>query len=210
MENPANCQLLNKPIVAAFDFDGTMTKHDSLYDFFKYSAGSLQTYLIFLQHLPKFIGFALKIFPRIELKESLLKSFFEGMPIADLRLKGEAFAKNIIPTLVKKDALAKLKWHQSQGHHCILVSANMDFYLDFFTKNNQFNDCLCTKTAFDEAGLVTGKLQGKNCRDVEKVRRLTELLGSKENYTLYAYGDSEGDKELLALADYPFYRVFHK
>lgn len=210
MENPVNCQLLNKPIVAAFDFDGTMTKHDSLYDFFKYSAGTLETYFIFLQNLPKFIGFALKITSRKDLKESLLKSFFKGMPIADLRLKGEAFAKNIIPSLVKKEALAKLKWHRNKGHRCILVSANMDFYLDFFAKNNQFHDCICTKTAVDEAGLVTGYLQGENCRDVEKVRRLTELLGPKENYILYAYGDSDGDKELLELADYPFYRIFHQ
>lgn len=208
MENPANCQLLNKPIIAAFDFDGTMTNHDSLYDFFKYSAGTFETYFIFLQHLPKFIGFGLKIFSRKDLKESLLKSFFKGMPITDLRLKGEAFASDVIPQLLKKEALAKLKWHQDEGHRCILVSANMDFYLDYFAQNNQFDDCVCTKTAVDENGLVTGKLQGKNCRDVEKVRRLNELLGSKENYILYAYGDSDGDKEMLELADYPFYRVF--
>jgi len=208
MENLSNCQLLNKPIVAAFDFDGTMTKHDSLYDFFKYSAGSLETYFIFLQHLPKFIGFGLKIFSRKDLKESLFKSFFKGMSIADLRLKGEDFANNVIPKLLKKESIAKLKWHQEQGHRCILVSANMDVYLDYFTKNNQFDDCLCTKAAFDEKGLVTGYIQGKNCRGEEKVHRLTELLGSKENYTLYAYGDSDGDKELLELADYPFYRVF--
>ncbi len=208
MENLNNCQLLNKPIVAAFDFDGTMTKHDSLYDFFKYSAGTTKTYFKFFQHIPKFIGFGLKIFSRKDLKESLLKSFFKGMSIADLRLKGESFANNVIPTLLKKEAMAKLKWHKEQGHRCILVSANMDFYLDYFTKNNQFDDCLCTKAALDEKGLVTGYIQGKNCRDEEKVRRLTELLGSKENYILYGYGDSDGDKELLDLADYPFYRVF--
>ena len=208
MENLSNCQLLNKFVVAAFDFDGTMTKHDSLYDFFKYSAGTLETYFIFLQHLPKFIGFGLKIFSRQDLKESLLKSFFKGIPITDLRLKGEAFAFDVIPQLLKKEALTKLKWHQGQGHRCILVSANMDVYLDYFAKNNQFDDCLCTKAAFDEKGFVTGYIQGKNCRGEEKVCRLTELLGPKEDYILYAYGDSDGDKEMLELADYPFYRVF--
>ena len=38
--------------------------------------------------------------------------------------------------------------------------------------------------------------------------RLRDYLGSTENVQLYVYGDSRGDQEILALADYPFYRKF--
>ncbi len=33
-------------------------------------------------------------------------------------------------------------------------------------------------------------------------------LGSLDNYEIYAYGDSAGDKDLLEIADHLFYRSF--
>jgi phosphoserine phosphatase len=67
---------------------------------------------------------------------------------------------------------------------------------------------LASELAIDSQNCITGKLQGKNCWGEEKVAQLNELFGSKDNYILYAYGNSRGDKELLELADYPFYRTF--
>lgn len=206
MENNSFCQPL---IVAAFDFDGTMTKHDSLIDFLKFTSGNFKTYVNFFKHLLKFVGYGLGFLSRQDLKESLLKSFFGGMPIDQLRLEGKAFAKEVIPKLIKKDALEKLKMHLKSGHRCVLISANLDVYLEYFAKEYGFHDCLCSKVAYDQNGLVTGKLEGLNCRDAEKVRRLEAIVGLKTGYTLYAYGDSDGDRDLLALADYPNYRVFH-
>ncbi|MCB1149091.1 MAG: HAD-IB family hydrolase, partial [Chlamydiia bacterium] len=58
----------------------------------------------------------------------------------------------------------------------------------------------------DSKGVLTGKLLGANCRGPEKVRRILETFGPKESYLLYAYGDSAGDREMLALADHPFFR----
>jgi phosphatidylglycerophosphatase C len=58
------------------------------------------------------------------------------------------------------------------------------------------------------AGLVTGRLVGKNCYGEEKPRRLAELLGDRRCYCLYAYGDSRGDRALLNCADYAYYRRF--
>jgi phosphatidylglycerophosphatase C len=40
------------------------------------------------------------------------------------------------------------------------------------------------------------------------MRRLETLLGPRDGYTLYAYGDSRGDKALLSAADFPFYKKF--
>jgi phosphoserine phosphatase len=43
---------------------------------------------------------------------------------------------------------------------------------------------------------------------MEKVNRLNSLLGELTEYRLYVYGDSSGDKEMLAIADKPYYRTF--
>ena len=48
-------------------------------------------------------------------------------------------------------------------------------------------------------------LDGANCRAAEKVRRLEEWLATQhiDQATIWAYGDSEGDRELLQRADHP-------
>ena len=48
-------------------------------------------------------------------------------------------------------------------------------------------------------------LDGANCRAAEKVRRLEQWLAEQhiDQATIWAYGDSEGDRELLARADHP-------
>ncbi|MCU1390542.1 MAG: Phosphoserine phosphatase, partial [Ilumatobacteraceae bacterium] len=48
----------------------------------------------------------------------------------------------------------------------------------------------------------TGRMAGDNCRGPEKVRRLRAWLADHQltDAELWAYGDSNGDRELLAAA----------
>ena len=205
MENKQFCQ----QIVAAFDFDGTITTRDSLLYFLKETSGSYKTYYEIVRHLPKLIQCLYTEAARQEVKETFIKSFFAGMSIDELRLKGKTFAEGSLNTLVRQKALDKIKWHLQMGHRCILISANLDVYLDAFAEEyTGFHDCIASKVDFDDQGRVTGRLKGSNCIGHEKVRRLQELLGVEKNYILYAYGNSHGDKELLSYADYPFYKYF--
>jgi phosphatidylglycerophosphatase C len=52
----------------------------------------------------------------------------------------------------------------------------------------------------------TGSLVGPNCRGPEKERRLRAWLDGEGfgSYVLYAYGDSSGDDQMLAMANHPF------
>ncbi len=43
---------------------------------------------------------------------------------------------------------------------------------------------------------------------MERVRRLEAIIGELKQYCIYAYGDSQGDRELLQVADFPYYRPF--
>ncbi len=213
MQNKSVCQSTKpnqnqKPIVAAFDFDGTISTRDSLLLFLWEAKGGLKTILKLVLQTPIYIAYFFNLKSRQEVKESLLRSFFHGIPISLLKEEGKKFAMGSLKKILKEEALNKLKSHQQLGHRCVLVSANLDVYLEEFARIYGFKDCIASKVAFNTDGRVTGHLEGLNCRGLEKVRRMEEVLGPKDGYVLYAYGDSDGDREMLALADYPFYREF--
>ena len=196
-----------KPVIAAFDFDGTITKRDSLISFLAFAAGKWQTAKKLFFSSPQIIGFLLNQVSRQEAKETILKQFFKGIPHHQLQEMGEAFSRSTtLSNLIHPTALKRLEWHRSQEHRCLLISASLDVYLAPWSIHHGFDDFICSKLAIDQNGNITGLLEGKNCWGAEKERRLFELMGSKKDYTLYAYGDSQGDEELLSKADYPFYR----
>jgi phosphatidylglycerophosphatase C len=200
----------NNNVIAAFDFDGTITYCDSGIFFLLYLSGFLKFLFYMTINIPVFMAFLIGKSGRQEIKEKIFAQFFKGTPLNQLRNKGETFSKNWLPKLLRKKALERIQWHRMQGHRLVLISASVDAYLDFWGKETGFHDVLCSKLAEDADGRATGKLLGPNCRKEEKVRRLKELLGSLNAFTIYAYGDSDGDKELLELADYPFYRCMEK
>jgi HAD superfamily hydrolase (TIGR01490 family) len=196
-----------KPVIAAFDFDGTITKRDTLISFLSFVAGKRQTAKKLLLSSPQIIGFLLNQVSRQKAKEAVLTRFFKGVPYHQLQEMGEAFAHSpALSRLIYPAALKRLEWHRSQKHRCILISASIDVYLKPWSIQQGFDDLICSTLEVDENGNATGLLEGKNCWGAEKERRLKLLVGSKEDYVLYAYGDSRGDEELLSSADFPFYR----
>jgi phosphatidylglycerophosphatase C len=199
---------VNKQIVAAFDFDGTLTYHDTYLPFLCYSEGYLKTALGIGFSLPVLATCYCHTHYRQIAKEAILKNVLGGVPMDAARRYGEQFALGPLQTKIRPEAVKKLKWHQEQGHRCVLISANLDIYLEPWALNAGFHDLICSRIEADRHGKLTGKLIGLNCWGPEKTRRLNLLLGSKENFMLYAYGDSKGDLPLLNLADHPYYRRF--
>ena len=203
----SDSSIANKLIFAAFDFDNTITRSDSLLPFLFFCFGKYRASAGFVKLFPDFFKYAVKYKSRQDIKEDILTQFFRGMPLATLQNLADKFSSSALENYVKKEALERVRWHQNQGHHCILVSASIDLYLIHWAKKNGFDSILGSQLEADEEGLATGKLMGSNCWGKEKKKRLLEIL-PKKKYTLYAYGDSAGDRELLAMADYPFYRTF--
>jgi phosphatidylglycerophosphatase C len=198
---------MEKKIIAAFDFDGTITYRDSFFPFVAYCVGWPRTAAGLVLLLPVWIRFALRQIDRQQTKEAMLTHFFGGWAHATLLSFAGRFANEKLPGLVKPDALRRIRWHKEQGHRLILVSASPETYLIPWAELHAFDDVVCSRLGL-ENGQVTGKLQGKNCRREEKVRRLQEVLGDRSECEIYAYGDSRGDKELLEFADHPFYRRY--
>ncbi len=187
-----------KTTIALFDFDGTLTKHDSLLPFLKYISSSSVYYFNLLLVSPILLSYLLKIIPAQQAKEKLLSKFISGMHSKDLTEKSKYFTKEIIPKILRNETLERLRWHQENGDICILVSASLDIYLDQWAKNEGFDYCLSTRLHIDSSGIVSGKIEGKNCQGAEKARRIRELNFSSADY-IYGYGNSNGDREMLAL-----------
>lgn len=196
-------------IVAAFDFDGTVTYGDTLFRFlwFTHSAGRFAWNMLCVS--PALVAAAFTSNRRKIGKERIITQFFGGLPIEEVRELGETFGTQYIPHFVRPEALARIRWHQAKGHTCVLISASWDIYLTPWGKLVGL-EVLGSRAETDGEGRITGRLLGENCRGNEKVRRLEELVGPRSQYRLYAYGDSDGDEALLAAADYAFFRQMPK
>jgi phosphoserine phosphatase len=58
-------------------------------------------------------------------------------------------------------------------------------------------------------GKLTGRFITPNCYGQEKVNRLKQVLNEpRQAYSIKAFGDSRGDKELLEYADQGHYKPF--
>lgn len=201
---------MNQKIVAAFDFDGTLTNKDILIPFLQNAFGKFRVALSVVKLLPAIGLFCLGMQSRQQVKERFLSFQISGMDPTIFTSLATCFSTQHVQEYIRSDALEKLAWHQSQGHEVCIISANLAPLLIPYAQKIGVERIIATELLVDSQGKLTGDLKGNNCWGEEKVRRLLEVYGSKDRYILYAYGDSRGDKELLQLADYPYYRYFSK
>lgn len=190
--------------VAAFDFDGTLTSHDTIFSFLKYAAGLQKALLFLFLESPFLLAFCLGLYSRQSVKERVIARFFKGMPYAELEALGNSFAKNGLECHMTKKGWELLERHRKNKDRLIVISASLEVYLKPFAEKLGVEMCLGTRLEVDKEGRITGKLLGQNCWGEEKVSRLLEYTGPKD-YILYAYGNSRGDKELLEFADHPHF-----
>ena len=186
--------------LALFDFDGTLTKKDSLNEFLKYSVDT-QTYLQnMLRFGPFFILWQLKLMSNSTAKQHLLKIFFKDMDKNEFEKLAKEFSLTKIDSILREDRFKILQEHKQNGDRVIIVSASLQSWLQPWCDKNKI-ELLCTQLEFVE-GKVTGKFSTPNCHGFEKVNRIKEFLDLYIYETIYAYGDSSGDVQMLDIADY--------
>src|SRR5205823_4012623 len=99
----------------------------------------------FLFLLPRLIAFPLGLISRQKAKELILTAFLQGLPLSTVEVWGVDFAKTKLRSLIRSDVYQKLKWHQAQGHICVLISANLSFYLNPWGDDEGFNAVLASE-----------------------------------------------------------------
>jgi phosphatidylglycerophosphatase C len=185
--------------VAAFDFDGTLTRRDSLVPFLLHSSGVRRTARAAVASSLEVTRALVLSRSRDRAKEALFARILRGRPVDELRAAGEAFADIIVPEKIKPAMWDRIDEHRRLGHEMVIVSASPEIYVEPIARRLGFAAAIATRLEVDADGVLTGRLLGPNCRGAEKVRRLQEWMG-EEIASLTAYGDSSGDRELLALA----------
>jgi phosphatidylglycerophosphatase C len=192
------------PTVAAFDLDGTLTTRDCVTPFLRRVAGRALARRV-ARH-PIAVAAALARRDRDDLKE-LATEALAGRRAAEIAVAGEAFAHEVRRAWLRGDTLARLERHRSLGHATVIVSASYDVYVEPLGRLLGVDGALATRLEEDPDGILTGRLAGPNCRGPEKELRLRAWLAERglDDAVVWAYGDSAGDRELLALADHPVF-----
>ena len=189
-------------VIAAFDVDGTLTTRDCVRPFLERAAGRRRVITSMLRRPFATVVAAVRR-DRDRFKEIIVGGSLRGKSIADVETIGEQFAQYILVNWLRPDTLRRLRWHQQAGHRIVLVSASLAAYLRPLALRLGIDDVLCTDST--RAGDRYGdRLAGLNCRAAEKRRRLEQWLEERRwvHAEVWAYGNSAGDRELLARADH--------
>jgi phosphatidylglycerophosphatase C len=198
-------------VVAAFDFDGTLTRRDTLMPFLARGLGWPRFLLALLACSPWLAAYALRLLRNDVAKARLLRATLSGLSTAQAadwtaRWLAQDFSGQLRPW-----TLARLAEHQKAGHCCVLVSASPDIYLARVARELGFDGLICTEMEV-QGERLTGRLRTPNCHGEQKVLRLQSWLGQRFDaqslaaLTLHAYGDTAGDKPMLRLAQHAWYR----
>jgi phosphatidylglycerophosphatase C len=193
----------DRPVVAAFDVDGTLTVRDCVRPFLL-EVGGYRAVAAAVVRRPAATVAATARRDRDALKEIVVGGVLRRRPVDEVERLGARFADRVRAGWLRADTLARLRWHQRSGHRTVLVSASLGAYLRPLGRALGVDAVLCTEPLVD--GDVLGdRLDGRNCRAGEKVDRLRRWLADEhlDDAELWAYGDSPGDRALLLAADHP-------
>jgi phosphatidylglycerophosphatase C len=192
--------------IAFFDFDGTITTKDTLLEFIKFYKGHLNFYQGFLLHAPWLVAMKFKLMSNQVVKEKILKFFFSNENEEQFKSRCAVFNQNILPGLIRPKAIEEIKRLKAENNIVVIVSASPENWIRPWT--DFMNVELIASRLEVRNGMISGKILGKNCHGEEKVRRIKEKYNLSDYADVYAFGDSSGDRDMLALAKNSFYKPF--
>ncbi|MFZ6009927.1 MAG: HAD-IB family hydrolase [Bacteroidota bacterium] len=195
-----------KKRLVLFDFDGTITTDDTLLKFIHFYHGSFRFLTGFTILSPILALHLLKLIPNWRAKEIVLAWFFKGRDIKTFNQKCLEFADLIDTTMVRAMAMKKIRQLVNDQSTVVIVSASAENWVRPWCEKHSLH-CIATRLEVIN-GRLTGKIAGKNCYGPEKESRIRAQFDILEYPEIIAYGDSRGDREMLALASKKHYKPF--
>jgi phosphatidylglycerophosphatase C len=188
-------------LLALFDLDGTLTRHDTLA---QYLTGYLRSHPQRWQRvpaaLPSLARYALGQIDRGALKSRWIAAVLGGCTHTQI----DAWTADFVPRVIARDmfvqARAVLEAHRRRGDYLALLSASPDLYVPAIGRALGFDETLCTGVEWLN-GRLTGRLTTPNRRGAEKERCLAALRARHPHMPMVAYANSASDLGHLSLAE---------
>lgn len=192
--------------IHAFDFDGTLTRRDTLIEFIRFARGTRGLLLTLLRFSPMLVLMKLGLYPNWKAKQSIFTYCFAGMTADAFNSLCCRFAAGRA-SLMRPAGVKRIKELLAAGDKVVVISASIVNWVEPFII--PLGDVIVLGTMIEERdGRLTGRFMTKNCYGREKINRLLQLYPERRQYHLTAYGDSRGDAPLLDFADEGHYKPF--
>jgi phosphatidylglycerophosphatase C len=187
--------------IAAFDFDGTITQRDTLLGYLLAVGGPGRVAASLGRHATGMARGLRDDAARDAAKERVVGHVVRGRSLDELDDAGGRYAATLLSRF-RPDVVERIEWHRTEGHELVIVSASLVHYLRPVAASLGFDDVIGVELEFDESRVATGRLARANVRGPQKEARLREWWGDRPATELWAYGNSSGDEDLLAMADH--------
>lgn len=201
-----------KKKIYCFDFDGTLTTSDTLLEFIKYAKGTSRFLMVFLMYSPLLVLMKLHLYPNWKAKQQIFAHLFAGMRIEKFDALCRGFAEES-QHLLRPKGITLMHEALVAGAQVFIVSASIDNWVRPFFDIRNLKGVQVLGTQIEvEDGKLTGNFKSNNCYGKEKVHRIAEALKpfERSEYEIEAFGDSRGDKEMLAFADKGHFKPFRE
>lgn len=201
-----------KKKIYCFDFDGTLTTSDTLLEFIKYAKGTSRFLMVFLKYSPLLVLMKLHLYPNWKAKQQIFAHLFAGMRIEKFDALCRGFAEES-QHLLRPKGITLMHEALVAGAQVFIVSASIDNWVRPFFDIRNLKGVQVLGTQIEvEDGKLTGNFKSNNCYGKEKVHRIAEALKpfERSEYEIEAFGDSRGDKEMLAFADKRHFKPFRE
>jgi HAD superfamily hydrolase (TIGR01490 family) len=193
--------------IAFFDFDGTITTKDTLLEIIKYSHGVNKfRFGFYVMNIFNLVAYKMGLISNHRAKEKVLGHFYRKYTAAQFQKMADAFAATQIPALIRPKALGEIKKLKENGAEVVIVSASAENWLKDWCRS--LNVQLIGTQLEVENDRITGRINGRNCHGEEKVARIKAKYNLADYREIYCYGDTSGDKPMLAIGTKRFFRPF--
>jgi phosphatidylglycerophosphatase C len=195
-----------QPVVAAFDFDGTLAHGGSVWQFLVAMTGRVKATAAGLREAPRILVAAIKGgSANDKAKEALFVRVLGGRDARDIQKLARAFGLAHFDKRVRPDVYERMRAHIGRGDRIVIVSASPELYLAPVAEKVGASGLVGTRLEASN-GKLTGHYDGLNCRGPEKWRRLDQWITASEGDSetrpfVWAYGNSAGDRDMLRNAD---------
>lgn len=193
--------------LAIYDIDYTIISVNSLLAFYIYLFRKFPSKLIYVPYLfSVIILWLIRIISTDKVKALWLKPLTK-FTTDELDSFAEEFVDKIIIPKLKKGVVENIKKDRENGYKIIFASASFEFYIKHIAAKLNADYYFGTRIETVN-GKIKNKLNGKNCKGEEKIKRILNIIpeGEIDKENSICYSDSNSDLAFLKLTKF-FYKV---